>query len=168
MLACLGHEYLQQGLRKPEHPAVTDRSALRLMRIRDLVNSNGSSLYRDVIGIFGGGIVAAVTAVLAFLAFIPLPEPKPTDHTREALGMVIVAAFFSGGFIGRRAFSADCWSDMLPSVAGSYAVIGFLCLISGLDISESASMVGFISVGIVSSAAVSLLAGRRFPPRSES
>jgi multisubunit Na+/H+ antiporter MnhB subunit len=121
-----------------------------------------------VIGFFGGGVIAAVAAALVFLAFFPLPEPKPTDHTREALAVVVLVAFFCGGFIGRRAFSADFWSDLLPSVIGSYVVVGFLCLISSLDFSESAPMVGFVSAGIVSSAIVLLLLGRRFPPKTES
>jgi hypothetical protein len=120
-----------------------------------------------VIGFFGGGVVAAVAGALVFLAFFPLPEPKPTDHTREALAVAILVAFFCGGFIGRRAFSADFWSDLLPSVIGSYVVIGFLCLISSLDFSESAPMVGFVSVGIVSSAVALLLLGRRFPPKTQ-
>jgi multisubunit Na+/H+ antiporter MnhB subunit len=131
------------------------------------VDTNRPSLLRDVVGFFGGGLVAAIAAGLVFLAFFPLPPPKPTDHTREALAVLVLVVFFCGGFIGRRAFSADFWSDLLPSIITSYVVIGFLCLISGLDFSESAPMIGFASVGIVTSAVVLLLLGRRFPPKTQ-
>jgi hypothetical protein len=131
------------------------------------VNTNPSSLLRDVVGFFAGALAAAVAAWLAFLAFIPLPEPKPTDHTREALAVLVSVVFFCGGFIGRRALSADFWSDLWPSVTTSYVVIGFLCLTSGLDFSEAALMIGFASAGIVTSAVLLLLLGRRFPPKTE-
>ena len=131
------------------------------------MNTNHSSLLRDVVGFVVGGLAAAVAAALIFLAFFPLPEPKPTDHTREALGVLVLVVFFSGGFIGRRAFSADFWSDLLPSVITSYVVIGFLCLISSLDFREAATMIGFASAGIVTSAVLLLLLGRRIPPKTE-
>ena len=125
-------------------------------------------LLRDVIGFFGGGIAAAVAAALIFQVFFPLPpDPKPTDHPGEALAVLVLAVFFCGGFIGRRAFSADFWSDLLPSVITSYVVIGFLCLISNLDLSEAAPMIGFASVGIITSVVFLLLLGRRFPPKTE-
>lgn len=132
------------------------------------MNTNQTSLLRDLVGFIVGGLVAAVASALVFLAFFPLPEPKPTDHTREALAVLVLVVFFCGGFIGRRVFSADFWSDLLPSVVTSYVVIGFLCLLSGLDFSESAPMIGFASAGIVTSAVVLLLLGRRFPPKIES
>src|SRR5438477_13074239 len=78
------------------------------------VNRNDSSLLRDVVGFVVGGLAAAVAAALIFLAFFPLPEPKPTDHTREALGVLVLVVFFSGGFIGRRPFRAVFWSDLFP------------------------------------------------------
>ena len=123
---------------------------------------------RDAVGFIVGGLAAAVAAALIFLAFFPLPpEPKPTDHTGEALAALVLAVFFCGGFIGRRAFSADFWSDLLPSVIGSYFVMGFLCLTAGLDFRETATMIGFASVGIVTSTAILLVLGRRFPPKTE-
>jgi hypothetical protein len=128
------------------------------------VNTNHSSLLRDVVGFVAGGLAAAVAAALVFLAFFPLPEPKPTDHAREALAVLVLVV---GGFIGRRAFSADFWSDLWPSVITSYVVIGFLCLISSLDFSEAAPMIGFASAGIVTSAVLLLLLGRRFPPKTQ-
>ena len=132
------------------------------------MNTNQTSLLRDLVGFIAGGLVAAVASALVFLTFFPLPEPKPTDHTRQALAVLVLVVFFCGGFIGRRAFSADFWSDLLPSVITSYAIIGFLCLISSLDFRESATMIGFASVGIVTSAVVLLLLGRRFPSKTES
>jgi len=132
-----------------------------------IVNTNQTSLLRDLVGFIIGDLLAAVASALVFLAFFPLPKPKPTDHTREALAVLVLVVFFCGGFIGRRAFSADFWSDLLPSVIISYAVIGFLCLLSGLDFSESARMVGFASAGIATTGVVLLLLGRRFPPKIE-
>ena len=131
------------------------------------MNTSHSSLLRDVVGFVAGGLAGAVAAALIFLAFFPLPEPKPTDHTREALAVLVLVVFFCAGFVGRRAFSADFWSDLLPSVITSYVVIGFLCLISSLDFSEAAPMIGFASAGIVTSAVLLLLLGRRFPPKTQ-
>ena len=127
---------------------------------------NQSSLLRDIVGFIVGGVTAAVASALILLAFFPLPpDPKPTDHTGEALAVLVLVTFFCGGFIGRRGFSADFWSDLFPSVIGSYVVIGFLCLISSLDFREATTMIGFASVGIVTSVVVSLLLLRWFPPK---
>ena len=112
-----------------------------------------------------GGLSAAVVSALVFLAFFPLPEPKPTDHTREALAMVVLVMFFCGGFIGRRGFSADFVSDLWPSVVTSFGVVLFLCFLAGLAFDEIAKLVGFAFVGIITSAAVSLLLQRLFPPK---
>jgi hypothetical protein len=131
------------------------------------METNRPSLLRDAVGFLIGGLVAAVAAGLVFLAVFPLPPPKPTDHTREALAVLTLVVFFCGGFIGRRGFSAAYWPDLLPSAIGSYVVIGFLCLISSLDFREAALMIGFASVGIVTSSAVLLLLRRRFPPKTE-
>jgi hypothetical protein len=125
-------------------------------------------LLRDVIGFFGGGIAAAVAAALIFQVFFPLPpNPKPTDHTGEALAVLVLAVFSCGGFIGRRAFSADFWSDLLPSVVTSYVVMLFLCLTASLDFRETATMIGLASVGIVASTALLIFLGRRFSLKVE-
>ena len=124
-------------------------------------------MLRDVVGFIIGALIAAVAAAFVFIAVFPLPrEPKPTDHAGEALAVLVLVVFFCGGFIGRRAFSADFWSDLFPSVIGSYIVIGFLCLLSGLDFKEAATMIGFASVGIISSAAGLLFLARWFPPKT--
>jgi len=126
---------------------------------------NHSSLLRDVTGFCIGGLSAAVAAALVFLAFAPLPEPKPTDHTREALAMVVLVMFFCGGFIGRRGLSADFVSDLWPSVVTSFAVVLFLCVLAGLSFDEIAPLVGFAAVGIITSSVTSLLLQRWLPPK---
>jgi len=126
-----------------------------------------NTLARNMVGFLVGGIAAALAAALTFLAFFPLPEPEPTDHTREALAVLVLVMFFCGGFVGRRAFNADFWSDLLPSVLGSYAVIGFLCLLSSLTWREAAPLIGFATAGIVTSAVILRLLNRRFPPKAD-
>src|SRR5438477_8256180 len=68
------------------------------------VNTNHSSLLRDVVGFVVGGLAAAVAAALIFLAVFPLPEPKSTDHTREALAVLVFVVFFCGGSFAVRPF----------------------------------------------------------------
>ena len=129
-----------------------------------------TSLLRDVVGFVIGGLVAAVAAGVALVTVFPIPpdEPDRPNYGPVALAAVVIASFFCGGFIGRRAFSADFWSDLLPSVATSYAVMLFLCLTASLDLREAASMIGFATAGIVVSTTLLIFLGRRFPPKIES
>ena len=115
-----------------------------------------------------GGLSAAVAAGVTLVTIYPISPDQPgrPNYGPVVLTVVVIGSFICGGFVGRRAFSALSWSDMLPSVIASYAVMGFLCLISSLDLSETARMVGFVSVGIVTSAVVLLLLGHRFPPET--
>src|SRR5262245_19019546 len=129
------------------------------------MSTTHSSLLRDAVGFLIGGTAAAIAAALVFLTFFPLPESKPADHTRDALAVLVLVVFFCGGFVGRRAFSADFWSDLLPSLIGSYLVICLLCFISGIPFRAAAAMIGFASAGIVTSMTVLLLLSRRFPPK---
>jgi hypothetical protein len=131
------------------------------------VDTNRPSLARDTAGFFLGGILAAVTAGLAFVAFFPLPkEHDPRNHTGEAFIMTVLVMFFCGGFIGRRGFSAEALSDLLPSVIGTFVTVILLSLVAGLDFGELAPLVGFASAGIVASAGGSLLLMRWFPPKT--
>ena len=137
--------------------------------IARVVNTNQPSLLRDVIGFVSGGLIAAIASALVLLAFFPLPpEPDPRNHTGEALVLLCIAMFFCGGFIGRRGISAEYWSDLFPSVGGSFVASVVLCLVASLDLRETATMMGFAAVGIVSSAVALLLLGRRFPLKTES
>ena len=125
-------------------------------------------LLRDIVGFLAGGLLAALLSCVVFLVFFQLPPPKPTDHTREALAMLVLVTFFCGGFIGRRAFSADFVSQLLLSVGGSYAVMVLLCILASLDFMEIARMIGLASAGILPSAVALFLFGHRFPPKTES
>ena len=128
---------------------------------------NQPSLQRDAVGFLIGGLTGAIASGLAFLIFFPLPPLTPTDHTRQALAVLTITMFFCGGFIGRRAFSADFWSDLLPSVTTSYVIIVFFCFTSGLDFGEAAPLIGLASIGIVTSVIALLVLGSRFPQQTE-
>ena len=131
------------------------------------MESHQSSLSRDVAGFLLGGVFAAIAAGLMFVAFFPLPkEQDPRNYTGGAFMITILVMFFCGGFIGRRGFSADAFSDLLPSVIGTYVVVVILCLMAGLDFGELAPLVGFATAGVIASAAGSLLLLRWFPPRT--
>jgi hypothetical protein len=131
------------------------------------VNTNQSSLARDAFGFLAGAILAAVAAGLIFVAFFPLPkEHDPRNHTGEAFIMTVLVMFFCGGFIGRRGFSAEALSDLLPSVIGTYVVVVVLPLVAGLSFSELAPFLGFASAGVVASVVGSLLLLRWFPTES--
>jgi len=120
-----------------------------------------------VVGFIIGGLVAAVVAGVTLVTVFPIPpdESGRPNYGPVALTAVVIASFFSGGFIGRRAFSADFWSDLLPSVATSYGVMLFLCPTASLDFRETAFMIGFASAGIVISATFLIFLGRRFHRR---
>jgi len=128
------------------------------------VNMNHSSLLRDVVGFLVGGLLAAVASGVVLVLIYPLPAvPDPRNHTGEALLMLVLVMFFCGGFIGRRGFSADFISDLWPSVITAFGAALFLCILAGLSFDEIAKMLGFATIGIVTSAAVSLLLQRWFP-----
>ena len=136
-------------------------------RWRIPVNIN-RPLFRDISGFLAGGFLAALLSGLVFIAFVPLLPPKPTDHTREALAMLVLVTFFCGGFIGRRALSADFLSQLLLSFGCSYAAMVFLCVLASLDFVEIARMIGLASAGILPSAGVLFLLCQRFPPKPQS
>lgn len=133
------------------------------------MNTKHTSLLRDFFGFGFGGGVAAIIAGVSLVTVYPIPPDLPgrPNYGPEALTMAAIIAFFCGGFIGRRAFSADFWSNVLPSVITSLAVMGFLWLISGADFGEAVPMIGFISIGIIVSTAVLFFLARRFPPKAD-
>jgi hypothetical protein len=123
------------------------------------------SLLRDVIGFIVGGLVGAVTVGLVYVAFLGKPTGAHNGEDGAPLATLILFMFFAGGFIGRRGFNADFFSDLFPSAIGAYVVAAFLCVIAGLSFIESATMIGFVTVGVIGSAAATLLLMRRFPPK---
>lgn len=82
--------------------------------------------------------------------------------------MTVVVMFLCGGFIGRRGFSAEGLSDLLPVVIATYAAVVLLSLFGNLGADEIASLVGFATAGVLASAGGSLLLKKRFPPRASS
>jgi hypothetical protein len=82
--------------------------------------------------------------------------------------MLVLVTFLCGGFIGRKALSADFLSQLLLSVGASYAVMAFLCILASLDFMETARMLGLASAGILPSAVVIFLFGQRFPAKTGS
>ena len=135
--------------------------------ITRIVDTRHTSLARDAAGFLLGGVLAAVAAGLVFVAFFPLPkEHNPRNHTGEAFAMTVLVMFFCGGFIGRRGFSAEALSDLIPSVVGTFVTVVVLSLFAGLGFGELAPLVGFASAGVVASAVGSLLLLRWFPPKT--
>lgn len=142
--------------------------SLLINRHRHCAMKTNEAVLRDVIGFVGGGAAAAVVAAVILRQLLPLPvEPRRGDHTGEALAILVASVFFCGGFIGRRAFSADSWSELLPSVITSYAVLLLLCVTASLDFRETGTMLVFASAGMVTSGVLMALPGRRFPLQSE-
>jgi hypothetical protein len=71
--------------------------------------------------------------------------------------LTVLVMFFCGGFIGRRGFSAEAWSDFLPSIVGTYVAVLGLPLLAGLSLGEALPFVGFASAGVVSAVAASVM-----------
>lgn len=134
------------------------------------MNGNQSSLLRDALGFVVGAMTAAASAGLAFVMFYPpLPDSNPSRHDRAAaLAILTIVMFLCGGFIGRRGFSAQFLSDLRWPVLGSYAVVTFLCILASFALEETAAMLAFATVGIVSSAMLSLVLLWRFPLKGKS
>ena len=119
-------------------------------------------------GFLAGGLAAAASIFVLFLLFPPAPSnPAHPDHSRTALLAFCIALFFAGGFIGRRGISADFYSDFSPSIIGTYAILGFLCLLAGLGFGEILRAMGIVTIGVVASTVVTLLLRRWFPPKSD-
>jgi hypothetical protein len=113
----------------------------------------------DAIGFLVGGISAAGVTVLCFRAVFPLPtESKPGVHVLETLVILACVAFLAGGFIGRAAYNALHWPEMLRPILGSFAAIGILWWL--LPVREVAPLIG----GMATCAATMLLLRRCCPP----
>ncbi len=131
------------------------------------MNIREPSFFRNALGFITGAILAAVAAGLIFVAFVPLGNIRDgRNHAPEAFMLTVLVMFFCGGFIGRRGFSAEALSDLLPSVIGTYAVVVALPLFAGLSIGEALPFVAFASAGVAASIIGSLALLRLFPMRS--
>ena len=101
-----------------------------------------SNFARGLAGFIVGGLVAAVSAGFALVSIYPIPDDKPgvPNYGPMALTVVVMAAFLSGGFIGRRGFTSEfSWRPIVIA----YACMTFLCLISDASFREGAAMIGF-------------------------
>jgi hypothetical protein len=122
---------------------------------------------RDALGFIAGGVLAAASAGLIFVVFIPLGDIYDgRNHVPEAFMLTVLVMFFCGGFIGRRGFSAEARSDFLPSIIGTYVAVLGLPLLAGLSLGEALPFVGFASVGVVSAVAASVIFLKWFPLES--
>ena len=127
---------------------------------------NQSSFLRHLIGFLVGGVAGALATGLVFSFFHPMPaERTPHNHTPEVLVLLAIAMFFAGGFVGRKGISANFYSDLFPSVLGTYLILGFLAFLASMDLVAVASVLGFATAGVVASVVVSLLLLRWFPPK---
>ena len=131
------------------------------------MNIRRPSFIRDALGFVAGGILAAVSSGLVFLAFVPLGDIYDgRNHVPEAFMLTVLVMFFCGGFIGRRGFSAEARSDFVPSIIGTYVAVVGLPLLAGLSLIEALPFVGFASVGVASAVIASLIFSKRFPLES--
>lgn len=131
------------------------------------MNIRQPSFFRDALGFLVGGILAAASAGLLFVAFIPLGDiNNPRNHVPEAFMLTILTMFFSGGFIGRRGFSAEGRSDFFPSIIGTYVAVFGLPLFAGLSFSEALPFAGFATAGVVAAVAASVVFLKWFPMES--
>lgn len=131
------------------------------------MNIRQPSLIRDALGFIAGGILAAVSAGLVFVVFIPLGDISDgRNHVPSAFMFTVLVMFFCGGFIGCRGFSAEARSDFLPPIIGTYVAVVGLPLLGGLSLAEALPFVGFASVGVVSVVIASLVFLKWFPLES--
>jgi hypothetical protein len=122
------------------------------------------SFVRGLAGFIVGGLVAAVSAGFALVSVYPIPDDKPgvPNYGPMALTVVAMAAFLSGGFIGRRGFTSGfSWRPIVIA----YSCMTLLCLTSDASFQEGASLIGFVSVGILVSIVFSFTAMRWLPPK---
>jgi hypothetical protein len=120
------------------------------------------SFIRGLAGFIVGGLVAAVSAGFALVSVYPISDDSPgvPNYGPMALTVVAMAAFLSGGFIGRRGFTSEfSWRPIVIA----YVCMTLLCALSDASFQEGAAMIGFVTVGIVASIVVSLAAFRWLP-----
>lgn len=131
------------------------------------MNIRRPSFIRDTLGFLVGGILASASAGLVFVVIIPLGDMNnPRNHIPEAFMLTVLTMFFSGGFIGRRGFSAKARSDFFPSITATYLAVFGLPLFAGLSFCEALPFAGFATVGVVVAVTASLVLLRWFPMES--
>ena len=136
-----------------------------LFRMLD-VPDDTSAFGRDAAGFLLGGFIGAIASGGICILFLPLPAiPDPRDHSREALTVISTLTFIGAGFVGRRAFSPESVISIIRPAFISLAVLASFGLLVGLSFSEAIPFLGMHTVGLISSAFLSLLASGRLSER---
>ena len=123
---------------------------------------------RGLVDAIAGAFFAGLATVLVFQLLVPLPsDPEPTDHTGTVRAVVLLFNLVAGGFVGRRGFTADHLGELGPAIIGSHSVAIFLSVVAGLNLVETAGIVGLASVGTIASAIGTIMLKALFPPKED-
>jgi len=123
-----------------------------------------SSHLQNTIGFLIGGALAAAISGFSFVYVISL-MPVPPKHTGYPMILLVMATFFSGGFISKRGLSAKGLSDLMQPLAAVVTSLVFFDLVTTLSFRLSALFIIFQSVGILLSVVTSLSFSRWFFPK---
>jgi len=131
------------------------------------VNTRLRLFLRGFAGFLVGSVVAAVAAIVAFMAICKQPPEVPgqPDYYPDAVVMLGALTCIFGGLIGMRGFITRRASGLLWPVVGSYVFMLLLCLGKEASFGEGVLMISFVSVGIAASVGLSLAVLRWFPQK---
>jgi hypothetical protein len=127
------------------------------------VDEPPGSMKRFSFSFLAGAAVAVIASGAAFAAVIQFPaHDSPTNYTREAFALFVIAMALCGGSIGPGAFNAESFRQLLPRLGIVFIAIVFLCLLASLDLRESGMVLAFAVIGTLSSSITLFLIGRKF------